>query len=100
MKKPSHKFIVAVKIGDSTYKSAHRAAEAWGMEIYRRMYNRHSKKIGCAAYHDAAWSARNEWDAQSNCVNAGPLVVYQDMRVAQKKAYRRSLKIFKKVLPR
>lgn len=66
-------------IGNQTYRTAEAAARAWAQWFDIRMHERHTKKIGHAAYHDQTW--------------------YNRTRHFEDKARRRALKIFQKYLP-
>lgn len=68
-----------VTIGRSTYRTAQRAAEAWAQMVSISFHERHTRRIGYAAYHDQAWAARTAHFEAT--------------------AYRRALPIFQKILP-
>lgn len=84
-------------INGRPYKTAKMAAKAFADGLMNRRVDRHSKKIGCAAYHDKAW-----WDRQTKgmtLVTYGAITMREGESDEEKKAYRRVLPIFKKYLP-
>lgn len=68
-----------VTIAGSTYRTAERAAAAWANWVNISFHERHTERLGYAAYHDAAWAARTAHFKAT--------------------AYRRALPIFRKILP-
>ena len=91
------KIIPVAVIGNKAYKTAKKAAEAYAYMVYRNANKRQTKKIGHAAYHHVKWMS---WHFQNTTtVRQGPLEFIDGLNYTEAKAYRRSLKIFQKVLP-
>jgi hypothetical protein len=67
-----------VTIGGSTYRTAQRAAEAWANWVRIEFHEKHTRRLGYAAYHDWAWVKRTAHFEQT--------------------AYRRALPIFQRIL--
>jgi hypothetical protein len=82
-----------------SYKTAKKAPEAWAQNVYWSFADRHAKKIGMAAYHDAAWQDRNGADSQYN-EHHGIFVFNYGPTKMEQKAPRRSYPIFLKLLGR
>jgi hypothetical protein len=96
-KKLKVKIQPTVYINGRGYKTARKACLAWAEGVYCRMYERHTKKIGYAAYYDKAWCERNEYDNNSKTNTCGGVVYYADPRKAVDKAFRRSINIFNEI---
>lgn len=88
---------VAVRVpGRGLYTKPETAAMAWAYNVGFAMTQRHSAKIGMAAYHDEAWEARNGFDP-AKVVDYGMLQLNTGETKLTMKAYRRALPIFRRI---
>jgi len=100
-RKKTVQVVTAVRIGGRSYRTAEGAARAFASEIWEKMLDRRSLKIGHAAHHDTAWYNRQVGNQPTETVNYQglTLTVLTGHNAVQERAYRRSIGIFKKVLP-
>lgn len=89
------KFQTSVTIRGRTYRTAKHAAEAYGLAVLSRFEDKHTKKIGHAAYHDQKWFQRHYG---GNTVKSGFLEFLEGLPPTAERAARRSLPIFKRYL--
>lgn len=92
-----YKIVAVANINGRTYKTADKAATAFALAVSSNRFERHTKKIGHAAYHDTAWFTRHV--RGTPIVTVKGIAVYEGLGDIERRAYRRSLKIFKKFLP-
>jgi hypothetical protein len=88
------KVITAVKIDGSKYSTATGAARAWASSIWMNRCSYKKRTMSAPAYR--AWEQRHV--AMSNTAQQGPLTFIESWDYVDR-AYRRSLKIFKRILP-
>jgi hypothetical protein len=88
------KVITAVKIDGSKYSTATGAARAWASMTWMEHMFHKKRTLSDSAYR--AWEQRHV--ALSKTVQAGSLQLVDSWNY-EDRAYRRSLKIFKRILP-
>lgn len=88
------KVITTVKIDGSKYSTATGAARAWASSVWVNRCSYKNRTLSESAYRD--WEERHA--AMSKTVQQGPFTFIERWDYVDR-AYRRSLKIFKRILP-
>lgn len=92
--------VPVARIRGKAYKTARQASVAWAEAVMKEIDDRHTQKIGEAAYHDAKWYHWHYGQSPAVTVTYPGLVmeVIDGLPYTVAKAARRALPIFRQYL--